>query len=177
MLLQDEKKMSSHDDLQSDSGEVLGDLCAGSSDDEFRGTKDSSARARARGHGGGGFKSSLQSKFEKIWRKKGEVDDAPDEWQHMHESMAGTRLLDESEELVGDAYGMNDDGEDARVWGMHDEHCRGNVYKPGEEAGRARPPPKIIDRGSIVESSIAKGAANQDEDAGSAKRRAKLSDK
>lgn len=173
-----EDKENNARDAGGGSSKEQGDLYADSSDDNIPGAEDSSARARARGHGGGGFMSSLQSKWDTMWGKKSEAaNDAPEEWQHLQEKGAGTSMRDESEELVGDRYGTDDDEEDARVWGMHDEYRRGNVYTPGEETGCARPPPKIVDRGSIADTSIAERAAG--EDAGSAKVKSKssLSDK
>lgn len=180
-FLQEDNENNSQDEARDAGGgsrKQHGDLYADSSDDNVPGAEDSSARAHARGHGGGGFMSSLQSKWDTMWGKKSEADDdAPEEWQQMQENGAGTSVRDESEELVGDRYGTDEDGEDARVWGMHDEHRRGNVYTPGEETGCARPPPKIVDRGSIADSSIAERAAGEDAGSAKVKSKASLSDK
>lgn len=136
-----------------DSRSIPSDLCAESSDNGGE-IDPGAARARARGHGGG-FMSSLQSKWDSMWGNKADDQDPPpEEWEQMHESHMeqGQGQIDDSEELVGDRYGVDDDGnEEAHVWGMHDEHRTGNIYTPGAPTGRERLPPKIIDRGSITE--------------------------
>jgi len=147
-----------------DSSPVPSDLCADSSDNLGK-LDTEAARARARGHGGG-FMSSLQSKWDTMWGSKADDKDLPpEEWQNMHDSHMGQGQIDDSEELVGDRYGVDDDGnEEARMWGMHDEHRTGNIYTPGAPTGRERLPPKIIDRGSISETGNALRTAAQNAD-------------
>ena len=140
-----------------------GDVSADSSGDGV--PLDPSARAHARGQGGG-FMSSIQSKWDTLWRNTNKAqestnrpedsDDAPEGWSALSArgSRAGAALddsstldYDVSEELVGDRLGQDEEGS---MWGFNDEHCTGNVYTPGDPTGRDRRPQKIIDRGSLT---------------------------
>ena len=148
----EECEVASHD---ADNRDVSADLCADSSDDDAVAAPD--ARARARGHGGG-FMSSVQSKWNRVWGKTAAEADLPEEWQDLCDAQG---RQDASGELVGDACDMGDEDEEPRVWGLHDQHRVGNEYTPGDPTGRERPPPKIIDRGSITGDEPAAGQAGK----------------
>ena len=168
---QDAKKQERGNGRDGDSSDVQRKLIDESSNEDGD-AHEPEARAHARGHGGDGFMASLQSKWDKMWGKKNEDADAiPKEWGQLREQEGGN-VLGDSEELVGDRYGMNDE-DDARVWGRHDEHATGNVYTPGEEKGSA--PPKIVDRGWLADAPRSQGAVA--EEAALAKDKARVSDK